>query len=526
MPAPATQLYVSGAAFEEGALGARKRVFIPGYGGYIHRGQETMAGTYAACSRDSHYLSFKGNHPTMVKPTLYNPNLYYARKPNPRFKTNCNNRSTFTLGDDREWNFDTIHQTHYRVPTKIPPRHESIMPGGVPANQLSKDELDRAYVHALNKTGVAGVRRLELAIRQKIDQRTSGGPMVLRKAFKYFDADASGDIDPDEFYAAMHAFGLEFTEDQVLALFGDYDVDRDGGLSYYEFIDKVLESDWADSGEREKVVLAVQLEDSDVEMKSVLRPEEINEMRCRKLFAHFDQNGSGEIDMRELGELVKSLGMRMEMEQINNAMVDLDKNNNGAISFEEFWEWFQVAAVTKNSGGAPSKLASRIQQQFENASNLEAQRPTAAKGSAQRPQTAVPSIKTPEAQESQADLEVQGIQATPVSRANENRASTRQGNWMTRELSRPKTAASWRRASNPDTKARPRTAFPPSRQPFGSDSWRSVSRSDFRPPSACSIPAPKLNISATRKRPTSAQPLLRLPGDCTAPYGSPSGFRL
>merc|ERR1711959_601830 len=358
------------------------------------RGQETMAGTYAACSRDSHYLSFKGNHPTMVKPTLFNPNLYYARKPNPRFKTNCNNRSTFTLGDDREWCFDTIHQTHYRVPTKIPPRHESIMPGGVPASQLSKEELDKAYSHALSKTGIAGGKRLELAIRQKIDQRTAGGPMVLRKAFKYFDTDASGDIDPDEFYAAMHAFGLEFTEDQVLALFGCYDVDRDGGLSYYEFIDKVLESDWS-GGDREKVVLAVQLDDEDVEMKSVLRPEEVSELRCKKLFAHFDMNGSGEIDMRELGELVKALGMRMEMEQINNAMVDLDKNNNGAISFEEFWEWFQVAAVTKNAGGSPAKLAARIQQNFEEADREEGVggANAAPKPSAQR---GVPAIGTPQ----------------------------------------------------------------------------------------------------------------------------------
>ena len=41
--------------------------------------------------------------------------------------------------------------------------------------------------------------------------------MALRKAFKYFDTDGSGDIDPDEFFSAMRAFGLEFTEDQVLA---------------------------------------------------------------------------------------------------------------------------------------------------------------------------------------------------------------------------------------------------------------------------------------------------------------------
>jgi hypothetical protein len=94
----------------------------------------------------------------------------------------------------------------------------------------------------LIKVGVPGVKRLEvllrlsiitiygritldstpscayeLVIRGKIDQRTTGGPMALRKAFKYFDTDGSGDIDPDEFFSAMRAFGLEFTEDQVLA---------------------------------------------------------------------------------------------------------------------------------------------------------------------------------------------------------------------------------------------------------------------------------------------------------------------
>jgi len=89
------------------------------------------------------------------------------------------------------------------------------MPGGQGAVNCSKDQLDKAYTESLAKVGVQGVKRLELAIRMKIDQRTTGGPMALRKAFKYFDTDASGDIDPDEFFSAMHAFGLEFTEDQV-----------------------------------------------------------------------------------------------------------------------------------------------------------------------------------------------------------------------------------------------------------------------------------------------------------------------
>ena len=60
-------------------IGARKRVFIPGYGGFVHRSKDTFGGTYAACARDSHYLGFNGNHPAMEKPSLVNPDEYYAR---------------------------------------------------------------------------------------------------------------------------------------------------------------------------------------------------------------------------------------------------------------------------------------------------------------------------------------------------------------------------------------------------------------------------------------------------------------
>merc|ERR1719240_969927 len=167
-----------------------------------------------------------------------------------------------------------------------------------PGEKCSRAALKACYQTALTKVGIAGVKRLELAIRQKIDQRTSGGPMVLRKAFKYFDADASGDIDPDEFYAAMHAFGLEFTEDQVLALFGYYDVDRDGALSYYEFIDKVLESGFGlDDGKEKPKPIMVQLgpgrdDGKKVEMRTTLNESDISEELCREVFDRYDVNKS------------------------------------------------------------------------------------------------------------------------------------------------------------------------------------------------------------------------------------------
>lgn len=188
--------------------------------------------------------------------------------------------------------------------------------------------------------------------------------MALRKAFKYFDSDASGDIDPDEFYAAMHAFGLEFTEDQVMALFGYYDIDRDGGLSYYEFIDKVLGDGFqgAEQKEPEYAVLMNMPEPISTEparMRTTMPDGLVDYKGCKDVFDRYDVNKSGEIDLRELQQLVRSLGLSMDREAINNAMFDLDLNRNGTISFEEFWEWWKANAnrTTASSGGSPSSRA-------------------------------------------------------------------------------------------------------------------------------------------------------------------------
>ena len=82
-----------------------------------------------------------------------------------------------------------------------------------------------------------GQRRNAVAPDALIDEQT-------RAAFLKFDFDGSGDIDPDEFKLAMLSFGLTFTDRQVLALFGSYDDNCSGALDYYEFLDKVLESDY------------------------------------------------------------------------------------------------------------------------------------------------------------------------------------------------------------------------------------------------------------------------------------------
>jgi len=341
---------------------ARKKIFIPGYAGTISRLQETLAGTFAKNSRDSHYLVFDGNKPAMEKCTLPSSHHFYPRMPNPRIMTGASNRTNFQLGDERDWGFKTINDVMYRNPLKLPPRRESILPEG---RNSTKEQLDVAYKTSMRKVGLAGIKRMEMQIRQKIDQRTTGGSMALRKAFKFFDQDASGDVDQDEFFAAMESFGLQFTEDQVLALFGHYDDNRDGTLSYYEFVNRVLESGFQEGSSNDRappvlVHLSGWTKDQNkepVEPFTVLYKSDLNEELCKMAFDKFDLNKSGEIDIRELQQLVWTMGLKMDREDINHYMYQLDKNRNGTISFDEFWSWWQQKAVDpKNkysSGGRP-----------------------------------------------------------------------------------------------------------------------------------------------------------------------------
>ena len=60
-------------------VGARKRVFIPGYSGVISRINETSGGTFAQNSRDSHYLVYRGCKPQMDEATLPSPDEFYSR---------------------------------------------------------------------------------------------------------------------------------------------------------------------------------------------------------------------------------------------------------------------------------------------------------------------------------------------------------------------------------------------------------------------------------------------------------------
>jgi Ca2+-binding EF-hand superfamily protein len=329
---------------------------MPGYGGCVQHEYNKIANTFGKAAQASYIeaLNLKYQPPNpLKKEDTYTANDYYVGAPDPRKKTNSKNRSNLTLGDPRAQTFDTINMTAYRM-RDLPMTRAPLVDGFA---EMPSEARDKVYRRALERCGVEGVRKLEHDIRVKIEQRTSGGPFALRKAFKYFDRDGSGDIDPDEFYAAMDWFWLQFTEDGVLALFGLYDEDRGGSLGYYEFVENLIDGfgkgPAPTGGLKDKMsALFAATKDPPSTAKS---PKHVNIDQARQAFDYCDANGSGRIELTELDGVLRTLGMSTDSDLVNQAMLVLDKDGSGDVSFDEFWEWWQYAITNsrkKGRGGA------------------------------------------------------------------------------------------------------------------------------------------------------------------------------
>jgi len=282
----------------------------------------------------------------------------YAQFPDAKIKTNSKNKSDFILGDNRDRFWDTTNQVTFVDTSNSNSANRA--PMFEDWEEMTPEQKRKIYDHAYNLVGKPGVKKLETAVRSKIEQRTAGGPFALRKAFKYFDRDGSGDIDPDEFFAAMEYFGLTFTDDEVLALFGTCDESNDGSLDYYEFIDKVLEKDFTgdvvvhkptDEEEAlEKELAERMLETQQVKQRSVDAFALYREkLAMKRMFTMLDVDDSGSIEKDEIKQLLEMTEKEVSDELLEQAFSRIDENRDGSLSFEELWDWWtENTTVTSN----------------------------------------------------------------------------------------------------------------------------------------------------------------------------------
>eukprot|EP01043_Picozoa_sp_COSAG02_P064590 COSAG02_NODE_9489_length_2200_cov_1.556878_1_plen_591_part_10 len=82
----------------------------------------------------------------------------------------------------------------------------------------------------------------------------------------------------------------------------------------------------------------------------------------RNLFAKADADGTGDLDVQELGRVIEELGMKLSHEQLHDAMGILDSDSTGAVSMANFTEWWMAQ---KGSGKDNDEAREHARAAFE-----------------------------------------------------------------------------------------------------------------------------------------------------------------
>lgn len=263
----------------------------------------------------------------------------YALTVNPRKKTNVKNRSSLLLGDERDRHWQTTYEEDTAAVEDQALETDQMDEMITNWNYLEPHQREVEYKRALHFVTEEGRKNCELAVRDKITQRATGGAFAIRKAFKLFDRDGSGDIDPDEFKLAMLSFGLTFTDRQVLALFGSYDDNCSGALDYYEFLDKVLESDYKNE-DGSKV--------TSCRPRTPPRRHYVEELdlyrqmvRMKEMYQYCVAHDSNRIGVCEARDFLIECGHKEpDDDNILQICQAVCPATNGGLDFTEIWDWF------------------------------------------------------------------------------------------------------------------------------------------------------------------------------------------
>ncbi|XP_076095369.1 uncharacterized protein LOC143066261 [Mytilus galloprovincialis] len=140
----------------------------------------------------------------------------------------------------------------------------------------------------------------------------------LREAFKIFDKNSDGKIDPNELKKVMVNIGEKLTDEEANEMIKEADVDGDGKVNYEEFVKMMTKKDKYLSVPAERGLTEDQRE------------------HITGVFNWFDKNGDGKIDAKELGLALRLEGLNPTEKEISEMIQKVDVDDDGQINHKEF----------------------------------------------------------------------------------------------------------------------------------------------------------------------------------------------
>jgi len=132
--------------------------------------------------------------------------------------------------------------------------------------------------------------------------------VMLRTAFGHFDTEQDGFVSREEFRNALKECNLN--DETLTKVFDSMDVDKNGSISYTEFLAALLEA-----------------------------RTNIDEERVADAFDRLDHSDTGYISKEDLASL---LGKKKDSEDVQRLIREADTDHDGQISFQEFLAVFRA----------------------------------------------------------------------------------------------------------------------------------------------------------------------------------------
>lgn len=183
----------------------------------------------------------------------------------------------------------------------------------------------------------AKMNLLEQRLKERLEQSSGFADeevkaRQLEHAFKQFDTNGSGNIDYQEFFAAMTYFNFVGCQREIEGLFNRYDDDASGELDYKEFSYHIF-------GLGSKPAMDVNAKNivEKVKARIIQKDGASGIHNVKRILQRMDRDGSGNLDRDELMYGLREYGIKNvspgDMQKIFNSF---DRDRSGRISVEEF----------------------------------------------------------------------------------------------------------------------------------------------------------------------------------------------
>ena len=161
----------------------------------------------------------------------------------------------------------------------------------------------------------------------------------VRKTFRDFDADRSGDLDYEEFRNGLQMLGFRVTDAEFTEVMKILDRDGDGSIAYEEFCTQLGNTTMYDNNWEENAP------DDDERNRALLE----------SVWKRVDADGSGTLDRDEVRQVLCLMGFENTGEKVlDKVMLELDEDGSGDVDFDEFGKWFLAQDVTKQAAVPPT----------------------------------------------------------------------------------------------------------------------------------------------------------------------------